>query len=967
MDSHPSPEGVRNLIDGQASIGTVIQSGTIGQVNLAARAEVRTALDGLRSRGRVFVGRQPELDRLLELLRPEPSAPADPGEPQPGSAAGSPTAPARSPSGSGSDQGSGSSSGSLEELAARHGLSTWAPPAPGPDGPRTEWRMTRADGTFGPLPENLRLLARRSPSGQMLPLPYAYLEEPPSPEEPVPAVPEAEPGPAAVVVISGPGGVGTTELALQAAHLARERGDFPGGVLFLDLRGHRPDGRVEPGAALGTLLEALGVPAAEQPAGQPEREQLYRSLLAAREGAVLVVLDDAAAVPQVLPLLPGDPRTRVLVTSRHSLGLPGAEVVELAALGRADALEALRLHVRASGPHEGHRQRGRRDGRFGREPEAAEALAVQCGRLPLALRMVAALLAEDPELTLAELAGELADRRTALDGIADRERTLRAVIDVSYRHLPADQARLLRLMALAPFPLTTDTATALGGGSERTTRRLLRGLVRSHLVTGSGGGQGRWELPDLIRLFLEGLPTEPTEPPEAAESAEPADEEAAQARIRLLLVYEGRTRAAAEDLFATAPRGGRSVAVRQAQALNWLDEVLAEAVLLATGEGPADLRMLLCHNLERYLERRHLPDTGLLVAETLLALTLELAETRLRPELARGLPRMVRDAHCSLGSALLAVRQPRAAAACFEEAVERARADGDLRDEALALSGVSRALAGQDRGEEAVTVLRRALALLDGPPELSPERDPELGPERDALRLALGRALLREGDAEGALAEWRRIAEPGASDEVDREVARALLALDRAPEAVALLRGVLRRATEAEQVFRATSTRLALGEALVAAGEAAEAAEVLRVVELAGAMNEDHWLVARSWRWLATAHRELGEPDRAGELLRHAVALARRTDDAELLVEIGNARQVAEEPAEAAQAWGLAVECLVRTGDLPGARSVLGQAADALERLDGRPELRELVPELRARAAALAELERGLAAETGAG
>ncbi|MGW4651651.1 hypothetical protein [Kitasatospora sp. NPDC004289] len=687
-----------------------------------------------------------------------------------------------------------------------------------------------------------------------------------------------------------------------------------------------------------------------------------------------MVLDDAAAVPQVLPLLPGDPRTRVLVTSRHSLGLPGAEVVELAALGRADALEALRLHVRASGPREGHRQRGRRDGRFRREPEAAEALAVQCGRLPLALRMVAALLAEDPELTLAELAGELADRRTALDGIADRERTLRAVIDVSYRHLPADQARLLRLMALAPFPLTTDTATALGGGSERTTRRLLRGLVRSHLVTGSGGGQGRWELPDLIRLFLEGLPTEPAEPTEAAEAAEPAelaDEEAAQARIRLLLVYEGRTRAAAEDLFATAPRGGRSVAVRQAQALNWLDEVLAEAVLLATGEGPADLRMLLCHNLERYLERRHLPDTGLLVAETLLALTLELAETGLRPELARGLPRMVRDAYCSLGSALLAVRQPRAAAACFEEAVERARADGDLRDEALALSGVSRALAGQDRGEEAVTVLRRALALLDGPPEpapeLSAERDPELGPERDALRLALGRALLREGDAEGALAEWRRIAEPGASDEVDREVARALLALDRAPEAVAVLRGVLRRATEAEQVFRATSTRLALGEALVAAGGAAEAAEVLRVVELAGAMNEDHWLVARSWRWLATAHRELGEPDRAGELLRHAVALARRTDDAELLVEIGNARQVAEEPAEAAQAWGLAVDCLVRTGDLPGARSVLGQAADALERLDGRPELRELVPELRARAAALAELERGLAAETGAG
>ncbi|MFJ8045196.1 ATP-binding protein [Kitasatospora sp. NPDC096147] len=960
MDSHPSVEGVRNLIEGHVSARDVIQAGRIEHLVIEARPEAHTALDGLPAPGRVFVGREPELGRLAELLGPEGPATASRAAPEPeggaatgpepeaetatgpgpeGGAAATPGPEAETATGPGPEAGASPSGaapapeapGAFERLAARHGLEPWTPPAPAPGEPGPIWRMSRPDGSWGPVPDNLRMLARPSPSGQLLPLPYALLEDPADQAPPAGGRPDdaapPESGPASVVLITGPGGAGKTELALQAARLSRTQGAFPGGALFVGLAGYRPDRRVEPVRALGVLLEALGVPAAEQPAGQPEREQLYRSLLAARDGAVLVVLDDAASLPQVLPLLPGHPDARVLVTSRHRLTLPGAEVVELSGLAGPAALAALRLHARAA---------GRSERRFEREPEAAAALTGLCEGLPLALRMVGALLAADRRLPLGELAEELGDRRTALDGIADEEQTLRAVIDLSYRHLPPDQARLLRLLALAPFPVATDVASALDDAAERTTVRRLRGLARAHLVTGGGGRDGRWELPGLIRLFLDGLG------PEA-----PAGERE-DALIRLLLVYQGRAREAVADLHATTPRDGRSVAVRRAQGLGWLDTVLPEALALLGTDAPADLRVVLCYHLERYLDRRHLPGTALTVAYAALALTLELPLPDSPADLTAELPRMVRDALNSLGAALIDVRQPAAAAAAFEDAVQRARADGDAFDEARSLAHLGRALAGLGRTEEALEFQRQAVTLLAGQ-----DRPAQLL----TARLLLSRTLRTAGRPEEALAELEAVRTEAGSEaraEVDRAVAKILLALDRPAEAVARLRSALDHHVAAEQVFPAAVTRHELGRALIAAGEPAEAVEVLLPVELAAAMNQDHWLTARAWHDLARAHHALGTPDRPDALLRHAAALARSTGDGQLLVRIGQTWQRFGDLPLAVASWLAAVDALLATGDLTGAHSLLLQVADGLEPRDDHPDLQALIPELRTHAAALA-------------
>ena len=144
---------------------------------------------------------------------------------------------------------------------------------------------------------------------------------------------------------------------------------------------------------------------------------------------MLVVLDNAAAVEQVRPLLPGTPSCAVVVTSRDSLaGLVarhGARRLDLDLLPPADAVALLRALIGA---------------RVDADPAAAAALAGQCARLPLALRVAAELAAARPALTLAQLAGELAGEQRRLDLLdagGDPSTAVRGVFSWSYRHLPA--------------------------------------------------------------------------------------------------------------------------------------------------------------------------------------------------------------------------------------------------------------------------------------------------------------------------------------------------------------------------------------------------------------------------------------------------------------------------------------------------------------------------------------------------
>jgi hypothetical protein len=115
------------------------------------------------------------------------------------------------------------------------------------------------------------------------------------------------------------------------------------------------------------------------------------------------------------------------------------------------------------------------DERIRDHPKDAERLARLCGFLPLALRIVAALLAQSPRRLLSSVVSDLADERTRLDEMAVVDLAIRAAFDLSYRHLAPPEARVFRLLAVNLGPdVATTTVVALTAFDEHTVQRTRR-------------------------------------------------------------------------------------------------------------------------------------------------------------------------------------------------------------------------------------------------------------------------------------------------------------------------------------------------------------------------------------------------------------------------------------------------------------------------------------------------------------
>ena len=495
--------------------------------------------------------------------------------------------------------------------------------------------------------------------------------------------PDAGAGVGAVVsAVAGMGGVGKTALARHAAVEALRRGWFGGGVFWVDLRGYDHEGPVPDAAVFGPLLRRLGVPDERIPDDPVEQAAAYDQVLTqlGEQGrAVLLVCDNAGAGRQVRGLVPGPGPHRVLVTTRDTLDLPRARRLSLDVLDTGAAVALLDRVLDEQEPD---------DRRLRADSPGAEALARACGRLPLALRIAGALLADEPHLRPGELADQLRSA-PGVEGYAHGEQAVAAVFDLSWQRLLGDHpewAGLLRLLCLNPGPDTsTDAAAALADEPPERVRVGLRGLRQAHLLRSTG--PDRWGLHDLIRAHT------------GSHSAGLDPDRLAAAELRVLGYYATTADQADDHLRALPGQPAPDRFAGRADALEWLDAeraTLVAAVVHATTSGHHDHAVRLGAALAQYLDWRHYLADAVTVADRTHTSATHLS--------ARDQAMTANN----LGVALGKVRRFEEAVAAHERAGDLYRELGDRRGEAMVWNNLGVVLQQLRRFEEAVTAHERA-------------------------------------------------------------------------------------------------------------------------------------------------------------------------------------------------------------------------------------------------------------------
>jgi predicted ATPase len=261
-----------------------------------------------------------------------------------------------------------------------------------------------------------------------------------------------------LLTLTGPGGIGKTRVALQAA--ADLLDDFPDGTFFAPLAT-----LTEAELLLPAVAETLGVrETGEQPLDESLKDYLS-------ERRLLLVLDNfeqvLEAAPTVTEMLAGAPGLKVLVTSRTSLRLYGEHVYPVPPLSMPDLkrppplerltqYEAVRLFVeraRALKPD------------FKVTNESAPAVAEICVRLdglPLAIELAAARITMLPPRALLQ---RLSSRLKLLTGgardLPERQRTLRATLEWSHALLDEGEQVLFGRLAVFSGGRTLEAIEAI--------------------------------------------------------------------------------------------------------------------------------------------------------------------------------------------------------------------------------------------------------------------------------------------------------------------------------------------------------------------------------------------------------------------------------------------------------------------------------------------------------------------------
>jgi tetratricopeptide (TPR) repeat protein len=555
------------------------------------------------------------------------------------------------------------------------------------------------------------------------------------------------------------------------------------------------------------------------------------------------------------------------------------------------------------------------------DPDAADALAARCARLPLALRVAAEFAVTRPAASLAMLAGELADqqRLDLLDAGADPRTGIRSVFSWSYQHLDTEAASLFRQLGLHPgLDLDLHAAVALTATTATQVRHVLDVLARGHLI--QHAGPGRHAMHDLLRAYARELT-----------GTEDSEEERLAALTRLFDYYL-YTAATAMDLVFPAelhrrprippPATAAPPLASTAEARAWLDTELANLAAVAAyaaDRGWPRHTIALSATLPRYLAGGgHFPE-ALVIHTRAMGAARAIGDRAAEATALSALSQI--DLH--YGDSQQATSKLQQAHALFCEA-------GDRAGQARALQNLATVESQQGRYQQAGEHHQQALQLYLA----------------TGNRTGAAHALHGLGDVDLRMGRYQRADEhlqralalcQETGDWISEAYVTALFGdlsvrLGRYPHAVGYLERALRLFRDAEDRTGEAWALAHLGAAQLGQGHDQLAIDYHQQATAIARENEDQFGEAEALNGLGEAYLATQQPEEARTAHSRALDLASQSGDkseqARARTGLARSHHAAGDPAQALDHWheALALYCELGTPEADQIRAQL--AAD---------------------------------------